>query len=266
MQKNQRFHSSYKPQAQLLANRTVLVTGAGDGIGRVAAITYAKFGASLILLGRTRQKLDAVHDEILHSTGRQSLIIPLDLANLDPDSALELKQGLEAEHSRLDGILHNASILGPKVTVEHYPFDQWMRVFHVNLHSAYLITQTLLSLLKRAPDASIVFTSSGVGRSGRAYWGAYSLSKFATEGLTQVLADELNEVSSVRVNSLNPGGTRTSMRAQAFPAEEPSKLPKPEDHMLLYLYLMGPDSKGVHGQSFNAQEWSIVSSTVDGSN
>lgn len=256
MPKNQQPSSPYRPRSQLLADRTVLVTGAGDGIGRVAAITYAEYGADLILLGRTRQKLDHVHDEIAEKTGRKVLIVPIDLAEFNVQSAVELKQGLEREYPRLEGILHNASILGPKESIEHFPYDDWMRVFQVNVHSAYLITQALLPLLRKAPNASIVFTSSGVGRRGVAGWGAYSLSKFATEGLTQVLADELDEVSNIRVNSLNPGATRTAMRAEAFPHEDPETLPTPEEHMPLYLYLMGPDSLGVCGKTFDAHEWS----------
>lgn len=256
MQKSLRPGKTYKPDPKLLAHRTILVSGAGDGIGRVAAIAYAKHGANLILLGRTRQKLESVHDEIAEQTGRTSLIIPVDLAHFDANSAIELKRGLEREYSRLDGILHNASILGPKTKIEDYPYEEWLQVFQVNLHSAYLITQALLPLLRNAPDASIVFTSSGVGRRGRAYWGAYSLSKFATEGLTQVLADELADTPNVRVNSLNPGATRTAMRAQAFPSEDPNKLPSPEEHMPLYLYLMGSDSKGKTGKAYNVHDWS----------
>ncbi|MYD45199.1 MAG: YciK family oxidoreductase [Gammaproteobacteria bacterium] len=256
MLKSLRQSKSYKPDPNLLANRTILVTGAGDGIGRVAAIAYAKHGANLILLGRTRQKLDSVHDEIAEHTGQASLIIPIDLTHFDATSAIELKHGLEGEYSRLDGILHNASILGPKTLIEGYPYDKWIQVFQVNLHSAYLITQAALPLLRKAPDASIVFTSSGVGRRGRAYWGAYSLSKFATEGLTQVLADELSEDSNIRVNSLNPGATRTSMRAQAFPSEDPDTLPTAEEHMPLYLYLMGPDSSKCTGMSLSSNNWS----------
>lgn len=255
MLRNLKPRKAYQPNPKLLADRTILVTGAGDGIGRVAAITYAKYGARLILLGRTRQKLDSVHDEIAEETGLGSLIIPVDLAQFDANSAIELKRGLEHEYSHLNGVLHNASILGPKTTIEQYPFDEWMQVFHVNVHSAYLITQALLPLLRKAPDASIVFTSSGVGRRGRANWGAYSLSKFATEGLTQVLADELAEVRTIRVNSLNPGATRSAMRAQAFPSEDPKTLPTPEDHMPLYLYLMGPDSTGKTGEAFDANGW-----------
>eukprot|EP01132_Coremiostelium_polycephalum_P023827 gene23827-28476_t len=111
-----------------------------------------------------------------------------------------------------------------------------------------MLTSTLLPLLKLSQDASVVFTSSSVGRKGRAYWGAYGVSKFATEGLMQTLADELDNVAPVRANSINPGATRTSMRAQAYPGENPTDNPTPEEIMPVYLYLMGPDSTGINGQ------------------
>lgn len=128
-----------------------------------------------------------------------------------------------------------------------------MRVMQVNVNAAFMLTHAMLPLLKLSADASVVFTSSGVGRKGRAYWGAYAVSKFATEGLMQVLADELDGMGSARANSINPGATRTSMRLQAYPAENPQNNPLPEDIMPLYLYLMGPDSIGVNGQALDAQ-------------
>jgi NAD(P)-dependent dehydrogenase (short-subunit alcohol dehydrogenase family) len=137
--------------------------------------------------------------------------------------------------------------------VEHYDPVEWLRVIQVNLNAPFLLTQACLPLLKRAPDASVLFTSSGVGRRGRAYWGAYSASKFAIEGLMQVLADELDENSRVRVNSINPGRVRTAMRAAAYPAENPAELLTPQDIVLPYLYLLGPDSRDVHGRALDAQ-------------
>jgi len=128
-----------------------------------------------------------------------------------------------------------------------------MRVMHINVNAMFKLTSTLLPLLKLSQDASVIFTSSSVGRKGRAYWGAYGVSKFATEGLMQTLADEVENVSAVRSNSINPGATRTSMRAQAYPAETPQNNPEPQDIMPVYLYLMGPDSTGINGQAFNAQ-------------
>ena len=246
--------SNYRPNKQLLAGRTILVTGASDGIGRVAATTYAQYGADVLLLGRDRKKLEAVNDEITSMTDTSPLIIPFDLAKLHAQSEAELTASLQEAVEKLDGILHNASLLGSKLPVAHYPSSEWETVMHVNVTAAFLLTKALLPALERSSDASVIFTSSGVGRKGRAYWGAYAVSKFATEGLMEVLADELSE-THIRVNSLNPGGTRTSMRAAAYPAEDPMTLPAPQEHMPLYLYLIGPDSKGISGQQFEAHTW-----------
>ena len=246
----------YEPAPNLLAGRTVLVTGAGDGIGRVAALAYAEHGANVVLLGRTRAKLDAVFDAITASGKTKPLLVPADLLQVDEAAAEALAQGIRDEYGRLDGLLHNASLLGPRTTLVHYPVPAWLDVMQANVTAGFLLTRALLPLLHEAGDASIIFTSSGVGRRGRAHWGAYAVSKFATEGMMETLADEVAETGRIRVNSLNPGATRTAMRAAAYPAEDPATLPTAEQHMALYLYLMGPDSRGVNGQRFDAATWS----------
>lgn len=246
---------SYEPAPDLLAGRCILVTGAGDGIGRAAALAYARHGADVVLLGRTRSKLEAVFDRIVADTGTRPTIVPADLAYVGEEQADNLAAGIAGDYGRLDGILHNASILGPRNPVEHYPGADWEAVMQVNVNAVFHLTRALLPLLGEAPDASVIMTSSGVGRSGRAYWGAYAVSKFAIEGLTEVLADECENAARIRVNSLNPGGTRTAMRAAAYPLEDPATLPEPEAHMPLYLYLMGPDSRGVNGQRFDPASW-----------
>jgi NAD(P)-dependent dehydrogenase (short-subunit alcohol dehydrogenase family) len=144
-------------------------------------------------------------------------------------------------------------MLGTLSPVEHHDVPVWCRVMHVNVTAAFALTQVLLPALKRSEDASIVFTTSGVGRKGRAYWGAYAVSKFAVEGLVQVLAPELENVTHIRVNALNPGPARTAMRRQAYPAEELESLPLPETLIGPYLALLGPASRGVTGQSFDCQ-------------
>ena len=250
--------TTYLPPHDLLAGRCVLVTGAGDGIGRAAALAYARHGANVVLLGRTRAKLEAVFDQIAKETATRPTIVPADLQHLGEDSASALREGIERDYGRLDGILHNASLLGPRNPIEHYPATDWHAVMQVNVNAAFLLTRALLPLLNQSQDASIILTSSGVGRRGRAYWGAYAVSKFATEGLMEVLADECAHAGRIRVNSLNPGGTRTAMRAAAYPSEDPATLPTPESHMPLYLYLMGPDSKGVKGQRFDAKAWQVA--------
>jgi NAD(P)-dependent dehydrogenase (short-subunit alcohol dehydrogenase family) len=245
--------ADYQPAPDLLAGRVILVTGAGDGIGKAVSLAYAAHGATVVLLGRTVAKLESVYDDIVNAGGPRPAIYPMDLGGAVPEDHRQLAQRIEAELGRLDGLLHNAGLLGSLTPIEHYEPMDWVRVIQVNLHAPFLLTQACLSVLKQADDASVLFTSSGVGRRARAYWGAYSVSKFAVEGLMQILADELNENSKVRVNSINPGRVRTAMRAAAYPAENPAELPMPQDIVMPYLYLMGPDSRDVHGQALDAQ-------------
>ncbi len=243
----------YSARPGLLEGRVILVTGAGRGIGAAAARAYAAHGATVLLLGKTEEHLNEVYDAIEAAGHPRPAVIPFNLETALPHQYDELAARLESEFGRLDGLLHNASILGPRTPLEQLSGENFMRVMHINVNATFMLTSTLLPLLKLSRDASVVFTSSSVGRKGRAYWGAYAVSKFATEGLMQVLADELDEVAPVRANSINPGATRTGMRAQAYPAENPAENPLPEDIMPVYLYLMGPDSTGVSGQAFDAQ-------------
>ena len=245
--------ADYQASEELLKDRVILVTGAGDGIGRAAALTCANFGATVVLLGRTGAKLDAVYDEIEAAGNPQPAIFEVDMLTATVEDYAALADAIGTEFGRLDGLLHNASILGERSPLAYYKPQLWRDVFEVNVTAQLLLTQAMLPLLEAAPSASIVFTSSGVGRKGRAYWGAYAVSKFATEGMMQVLADELENTTRVRVNSLNPGATRTAMRASAYPGEDPDTLKTAEDIMPAYLYLLGPDSEDVNGQAINAQ-------------
>ena len=243
----------YSPRPDLLTGRIILVTGAGRGIGAAAAKTYAAHGATVLLPGRTEANLTQVYDEIEAAGHARPAVIPFDLETALPHQYDELAAMIESEFGQLDGLLHNASIIGPRTPLEQLSGEHFMRVMHINVNAMFMLTQALLPLLKLSTDASVVFTSSSVGRKGRAYWGAYGVSKFATEGLMQTLADELDTVAPVRSNSINPGATRTTMRAQAYPAENPLNNPTPEQIMPVYLYLMGPDSSDVNGQALNAQ-------------
>lgn len=244
---------TYRPGRELLRDRVILVTGAGDGIGRVAAVTFARHGASVVLLGRTAPQLEAVHDAILGAGGSPPSIAVVDLASAQGPAYFDLRDRLQQEFGRLDGLLHNAGMLGERSPLEHYDIGVWHQVLHVNLTAPFVLTQVLMPLLRQSADASVVFTTSGVGRRGKAFWGAYAVSKFGVEGLSQVLAEETRDATRIRVNCLNPGATRTAMRARAYPAEDPRRLPAPADLMGPYLYLMGPDSRGVTGQSLDCQ-------------
>jgi NAD(P)-dependent dehydrogenase (short-subunit alcohol dehydrogenase family) len=245
--------ANYRPRADLLAGKTILVSGAGDGIGRAAALNYAHHGATVLLLGRTGSKLEAVYDEIEATGGPRPAIIELDLATASERSYSNLASSLEQEFSCLDGLLHNAALLGDRRPIANAGYASWSDVMQVNVNAQFLLTRYLLPLLHRAPIASIIFTSSSVGRTGKAYWGAYAVSKFATEGFMQVLAGELENTSRIRVNSLNPRATNTAMRRTAYPAEPPGNNPSPQDIMPAYLFLMGDDSAGVTGRAFDAR-------------
>lgn len=243
----------YQPAPEDLAGRVILVTGAGDGIGKAAALALARHGATVILLGRTQVKLEKVHDGIVASGGPAPAIAVMGLAKAQGPDFFQLRDQIQATWGRLDGLLHNAGILGQRAPIEHYDIGTWHKVMHINLTVPFVLTQTLYPQLRAAEDASVVFTSSGVGRRGRAYWGAYAVSKFGVEGLAQVLADETSGATAIRVNCINPGGTRTAMRAEAYPGEDPARLPEPASLMAPYLWLLGGASRGVTGQSINCQ-------------
>ena len=242
---------SYPPD--ILRDRVILITGASDGIGRALALHAAGLGAQVILHGRNVAKLETVYDEIeaMDGAARPSIAV-IDLATADSAAYQSFAENVEQEFGRLDGLVHNASMLGDRFSIEQYDAAMWQRVMHVNVTAAFALTQVCLPMLHESKDASVIFTSSGVGRSGRAFWGAYSVSKFATEGLSQVLADEHRQ-GNMRVNCVNPGATRTNMRLEAYPAEDRDALKRPEDILSTYVYLLGPDSQGVTGQSLDAQ-------------
>ncbi|XTZ40299.1 YciK family oxidoreductase [Salmonella enterica] len=241
----------YQPKHDLLTNRIILVTGASDGIGKEAALTYARYGATVLLLGRNEEKLRHVAQLIAEDGGQAALWFTLDLATCTPQACQQLAETIAATVSRLDGVLHNAGLLGDVVPMSEQDPAVWDAVMQVNVNATFYLTQALLPLLLKSDAGSLVFTSSSVGRQGRANWGAYAVSKFATEGMMQVLAEEYQ--NRLRVNCINPGGTRTQMRASAFPTEDPLKLKTPADIMPLYLWLMGDDSRRKTGMSFDAQ-------------
>lgn len=243
-----------------LTGRIILITGAGYGIGRTAALTYAKAGATVILLGRTQDALNDTYDLIEEAGYPQAAVLPFDLTTTDEEQYRQLANIIQENFNHLDGVLLNAGVLGQRAPVESYHWDTWQKVMQINVNSQFILMKHLLPLLKQAPkDASVVLTSSSVGRKARAYWGAYAISKFAVEGLTQLLAEELENVSNIRVNCINPGGTRTGMRQAAFPGEHPETVPTADSIMPLYLYLMSPESIGQNGQSLDARDYATLS-------
>jgi NAD(P)-dependent dehydrogenase (short-subunit alcohol dehydrogenase family) len=243
----------YRPPAGSHAGRVVLVSGAGDGIGRAVALALSAQGATVALLGRTQKKLEAVYDQIVAAGHPTPALLPFNLETATAAEYDKLHDVLASEFGRLDGVAHIAGILGNRSPLEHFDVPTWCRVLHVNLTAVFILTQATLPLLKLSADASVVFTSSGVGRRGKAYWGAYAVSKFGVEGLMQVLAAELDGTTNIRSNSVNPGPVKTFMRLQAYPAEDRSLLIEPSAVVAPYLFLLGPDSRGINGQAFDCQ-------------
>ena len=244
---------SYTCPDDILKERIILITGSSDGIGKALALRAAALGAQVILHGRSVAKLEKIYDaiEAIEAAPRPSIAV-LDLESANAQSYESLADSIADEFGRLDGLVHNASILGDRYSIEQYDAVTWQKVMHVNVTAAFALTQVMMPMLKQSEDPSVIFTSSGVGRTGKAFWGAYAVSKFATEGLSQVLADE-HRHGGLRSNCINPGATRTNMRLAAYPAEDRDQLKRPEEILAPYIYLLGPDSKGVTGQSFDAQ-------------
>lgn len=243
----------YTPEPDVLRGRVILVTGAGQGIGRAASLAFATHGATVVLVSRTQARLEKVYDEIKAAGGPEPAIAVMDFRKAGGPEYESLAEQIESTYGRLDGLLHNAGILGQRAPIEHYDVGTWHEVLHINLTVPFVLTRALLPMLRKSEDASVVFTSSSVGRRGRAYWGAYAVSKFGIEGLSQVLADETDSSGHIRVNCINPGGTRTAMRRAAYPGEDPASVPEPAELMSTYLFLLGPASRGVTGGTFDCQ-------------
>lgn len=244
---------TYQPQDNCLLGKNILVTGAGDGIGRVAALTYAKYGATVLLLGKTPNKLEVVYDEIEQHGYPQPAMLPLNLELSSQAEIQQLANLIRNEVGVLDGLLHNAGILGTLTPLEMYDITTFEKVMKVNFMATLSLTQALLPLLKEAKHGSVVFTSSSVGSRPRAFWGAYALSKQAVEGMSDIFTQETQKTTQLRFNCINPGATRTNMRAHAYPGEDPFSLKTPEDIMPAYVCLMSDDSLSVRGQVIDLQ-------------
>ena len=226
-----------------MKNKVILITGANKGIGKMLSLEFSKMGVNIVLLGRNEESLDSVYDEIITTTSTKPLIIKCDLSDIDNKSAKQINDEIMGVYGRLDGVIFNAAKLGKMSTIEDYEEDIWKEVFNINLHSAFIISKEILPALKAAPNGRIIFTSSGVAEVGKAFWGAYSASKFAVKGLAEILRDELDTTSNVKVFNYAPGKTRTSMRALAYPAENPQDLKEPKVLFNDYLWFFSDESQ-----------------------
>ena len=236
-----------------LKNKIVLVTGASRGIGKSASMMYASLGAKVILLGRDLKSLEQVYDEIVQLKYSEPMISLMDLERADGNDYQAVYENMMNEFGRLDGLLLNASMLGDRSPIAHYDSETWVRTLHVNLTTQFLLTKALLPVLYESNSASVIFTSSGVGKVGKAFWGAYSVSKFGVEALSQILSAEHEDQLNIRFNCINPGATRTKLRKEAYPYEDEHKLKEPIDLMDKYAWLMSDESINIKGQSIDCQ-------------
>jgi NAD(P)-dependent dehydrogenase (short-subunit alcohol dehydrogenase family) len=243
----------FTPEADLLAGRVILITGAGGGLGKALALECARAGACVILSGRNQSKLDRIYDEIVALGASQPAIATLDLAAataLDYDG---LAKNIDGEFGKLDGVVHAAALLGDRTPLEQYDVPTWCRVLHVNLTAPFILTQVLLPNLRKSKDASVIFVSSGVVNNQRPFWGAYAVAKTGLESVRAMLSQELEGEPNIRVNSVNPGRMRTAMRAAAYPAENPNTVPTPTSVSGPFLYLLSGLGRGIDGQYVEAQ-------------
>ena len=223
--------------------KTILVTGAGSGIGRAIAIQLAQHRARIVLLGRTVEKLEAVFDQIEEAGGPTASILPVDLERATSEDYQVIANTIANQFGGLYALVHVAGELGERVPFDHYNESTWQRVMRVNFESAVSLTKTLLPLLSHERHAHLIFTSSSVGEHPRAYWGAYAVSKYALEVFAKLLAEEISQTTSIDLTVVNPGATQTAMRRQAYPAENPRDLPTPDAVAARYLALLDPNNQ-----------------------
>jgi len=238
--------TDYKITKNELKDKVVLVTGANRGFGRAMTLDLAKAGATVIMLGRDLSSLETVYDEVVDLGYQEPVLYPFDLEGATPEHYEQLQANLLENFGKLDGLIHNAGIIGTMMPIEQYDIKLWYSTMQINVNAPFMLTQFLIPVLNKSNDARVIFLSSSVGRDARAYWGAYGVSKFAIEGLSKTLSEEL-EKTNIRVNSLDPKRMRTKMRQIAYPAENADKNPLPESLSPAIVYLMSEATKGLNG-------------------
>ena len=231
----------YQAATDSLKDRIILVTGAGDGIGKACAKAYAAHGATVILAGKTTAKLEAVYDEIEQAGHPQAAIYPINFEGASSKDYMDMAEIIDKEFGRLDGLHNNAAWLGTLTPVGLFDAEVWYKVMQINANAPFLLTRALLPLLQASDDASIVFTAD---KQDTAYWGAYGISKASMNSFINILGDELDVEKQIRVNGVNPGPVLTQIRRVAFPGASAEDTPQPNDVVAPFLYYMGPDSQG----------------------
>ncbi len=240
---------AYRPAADLLRERVVLVTGAGQGLGRAVALAAAQHGATVALLGRKVEKLERTYDAITKEGWPEPALIPLDLATASDTDFENLRHVVGRELGRLDGVVHCAAEFVPLGPLADQGLEPWMKMLRVNLAAPFALTRAVLPLLADSPHGSVVFTGETHGEAPRAYWGGFAVAKAALSTLATIWADELEHAGGAKINVIVPGPIDSPQRAQSHPGEDRSRLPRPEALACAYLYLLGPESPGISGRT-----------------
>ena len=230
-----------------LKDKVILVTGANRGFGLAITMSLSKAGATVIMLGRDLGSLEYAYDAVVDAGYNEPILYPLDLEGATPENYQELQDNILDKFEKLDGLIHNAAILGAQMPIEQYDIKLWYSTLQINLSAPFMLTQFLIPALSKSEDARILFLSSSVGREAKAYWGAYSVSKFGIEGFAKTLSEEL-EKTNISVNTINPGKLRTEMRRTAYPAEDSSTVPMPEEKSAAIVYLLSSLSPKMNGE------------------
>ncbi len=238
---------NYVPQNSALNGKVILVTGAADGIGKAVTIALAKHGASVLMLDKKARHLEKLSDEMVERGYAEPIILPIDLMEVTPETATTLAQAVLDDIGHLDGLLHNAAELGSPSPLDQYDMEYWNSVMHTNLQAPYVLTRALLPLLKQDHTTNILFTSADVGRNAAPYWGAYSIAYAGLEAQMTIWAEELETVSNIKVNSIDPGAVRTTLRRRSHPGESQDSLATPQSITPAYLKLLAGDHD-FHGQ------------------
>jgi NAD(P)-dependent dehydrogenase (short-subunit alcohol dehydrogenase family) len=249
--------SASQPQEfpRRLAGRVILITGASGGLGSVLAMGCAAQGATVVLHGRVVRKLEALYDRILAADHPEPTILPLDLAIAEAEDFANVASALQAQHGRVDAIVHTAVLLGSLGPIEHQAFDSWLATLRVDLLAPFGLTRALLPLLRAAPDASVTFTLDTRGQEPKAFWGAYAVAKAGLSALLAILADEWENIATLRVNGVVPGPMRSPLRAQTHPGDDIRRLPSPDVFLPLYLYLIRGQPKRESGAVIDGERW-----------
>ena len=244
---------NYKVKEGELEGKVILVTGANRGFGLAITMDLAKAGATVIMLGRDLGSLEYAYDEVVDAGYKEPILYPLDLEGATPENYQELQDNILDKFKKLDGLIHNAAILGTQMPIDQYDIKLWYSTLQINLSAPFMLTQFLIPALMKSNDARILFLSSTVGRKARAYWGAYSVSKFGIEGFAKTLSEEL-EKTQITVNTINPGKIRTEMRRTAYPAEDASSVPRPEEKSSVIVYLLSNEGSKINGEQLTIVE------------